>query len=142
MGTRGPQSSAPGGYGIITREGYRRVWCTTERRYRMEHNVVWERSTGQRIPLGHEIHHRDENPLNNSIDNLQLLSRLDHKRVHSGCELRADGWWKPCRRCEQVHPIGAFRASRGWPDSYCKPCRARMSVEHKRAKRAAQEAHA
>ena len=35
-----------------------------------------------RIPYGYEVHHKDENRLNNSIDNLELLSTSDHMRLH------------------------------------------------------------
>jgi len=136
MGARGPQSRAPGGYGILTREGYRRIWCAD--RYRMEHDVVWEGSNGP-IPEGYEVHHRDEDPLNNEIGNLQLLTRLEHKRLHSGCQLREDGWWKPCCRCGETLRLEHFmRPSRDWPDSYCRPCRSAMSTLAKRERRDAQ----
>lgn len=136
MGARGPASKAPGGYGILTREGYRRIWHGG--RYRMEHDVVWEVANGP-IPDGYEVHHRDENPINNDLGNLQLLTRLEHKRLHSGCMLRDDGWWKPCCRCGEVLRIEHFtRPSREWPDSYCRPCRSAMTAAYKRERRYAQ----
>lgn len=34
------------------------------------------------IPKGFVVHHIDENPANNSVDNLQILERADHSRIH------------------------------------------------------------
>ena len=45
------------------------------------HRMVWEYYNGE-IPEGYVIHHKDENKLNNSIDNLQLLTRKEHKILH------------------------------------------------------------
>lgn len=41
------------------------------------HRDVWERAFGP-IPKGCHIHHRDENPLNNSLENLELLPAFEH----------------------------------------------------------------
>lgn len=35
------------------------------------------------IPDGYDIHHKDFNPLNNSIDNLLLISHSEHKTLHN-----------------------------------------------------------
>ena len=71
MGKRGPKNKTCG-YGQITPKGYRRIWDTNERRFKMEHRVVWELHNGA-IPSGHQIHHRDGNKLNNDIGNLELV---------------------------------------------------------------------
>src|SRR5690349_10851340 len=105
MGKRGPKSNAPGGYGYITPKGYRRIWCINEQRFRMEHVVVWESANGP-VPDGFEIHHRNENKIDNRLDNLRLVSDLRHKRIHSGCYFDDDGVeWKPCRKCGTHRPI-------------------------------------
>jgi len=41
------------------------------------HRLVWEAFNGK-IPDGYEIDHIDNNPHNNNLDNLQLLSRRDN----------------------------------------------------------------
>lgn len=38
--------------------------------------------TGQPIPKGYEVHHRNEDPLDNSFDNLICLHPLDHSKLH------------------------------------------------------------
>ena len=50
------------------------------------HVVLWERHNGP-VPEGHEIHHRDHRRENNDAENLQLLTRADHRRLHE--QLRA-----------------------------------------------------
>lgn len=45
------------------------------------HRLEWEKHFGD-IPNGCIVHHKDENKLNWSIDNLELLSRKDHIFKH------------------------------------------------------------
>jgi hypothetical protein len=48
------------------------------------HQEVWKARHGP-IPAGHHIHHRDSNPSNNHIDNLECLTAAEHlRRHHSG----------------------------------------------------------
>lgn len=55
------------------------------------HRAVWEEYYGQKIPDGYVIHHKDENPKNNSIDNLQLMTIEEHiKHHHIGKKVRDD----------------------------------------------------
>ena len=45
------------------------------------HRQIWEDVNGP-IPEGMEIHHRDHNPLNNAITNLECLSASGHRKEH------------------------------------------------------------
>jgi hypothetical protein len=45
------------------------------------HRLVWEKNYGT-IPEGCIVHHKDENKLNWSIDNLELLTRAEHTDTH------------------------------------------------------------
>lgn len=49
--------------------------------------VVWEAENGP-LPSGHVIHHKDRDPMNDSIENLQCLTRSAHINEHRD-ELRA-----------------------------------------------------
>lgn len=60
--------------------GYRMI--RFENRFRMEHIVVWENHYGKK-PKGYDIHHSDLNPLNNSIENLQILKHGEHTILHN-----------------------------------------------------------
>jgi hypothetical protein len=46
------------------------------------HQLVWRQYNGE-IPYGYDIHHIDENPCNNEMNNLQLLTRAEHMKIHS-----------------------------------------------------------
>ncbi len=135
MGKSGPKSKAPGGYGTITPKGYRRVWCTVQRRFRMEHVLVWEQHYGA-IPAGMQVHHKDENKLNNVIGNLELVDALTHKRLHSGCELRDGVWWKPCKKCGIMQPECEYYPRSDGISSRCRECSIRSAIEDKRKRRA------
>lgn len=43
--------------------------------------VTWETAHGA-IPRGMGIHHRDDNKLNDAIDNLELVSKARHLEIH------------------------------------------------------------
>lgn len=46
------------------------------------HRWIWEQENGK-IPEGHIVHHKDENTLNNNIDNLELMTRTEHISYHA-----------------------------------------------------------
>lgn len=46
------------------------------------HIYVWELINGA-IPHGYDIHHIDHNKSNNEIDNLMLVTRKQHKKIHA-----------------------------------------------------------
>lgn len=130
----GKKSSAPGGYGQISPKGYRRIWDREQKRYRMEHNVVWELHNGA-IPKSKQVHHKDHNKLNNDINNLELVDPLTHKRLHGGCELRDGEWWKPCRKCSELQHIDNYYKRKDGISPWCKQCCVRNATENKRKRR-------
>lgn len=46
------------------------------------HRDVWENERGA-IPEGWDIHHKDEDKMNNSIENLECLPKSEHTRLYS-----------------------------------------------------------
>lgn len=119
----------------VTRKGYRR----NSSGGKFEHVEVWERHHGRRVPEGHDIHHIDGDKLNNDPANLQLVTKLEHKRVHSGCELRDGQWWKPCRTCDESQPIDRehwYLSREGWPlYGRCRRCHIAKVVSDKRLRK-------
>jgi flavin reductase (DIM6/NTAB) family NADH-FMN oxidoreductase RutF len=54
-----------------------------------EHHIVCCETLGlTKMPPGHVVHHKDHNKLNNSADNLQLMTRAEHMSYH------AKEYWK------------------------------------------------
>jgi len=47
------------------------------------HHAIWESVHGK-IPWGYFIHHKDGNPDNNSIENLEAVLERDHLRYYHG----------------------------------------------------------
>lgn len=70
--------------GHLNNDGY---YCTTiyddngKRTTIRHHRFVWEVVNGA-IPKGYEIHHKDKNRTNNSINNLELIESSTHKSNH------------------------------------------------------------
>lgn len=46
------------------------------------HRRIWEDANGP-IPDGYDIHHRDENKTNNSLENFECLPKAEHTRLYS-----------------------------------------------------------
>jgi hypothetical protein len=119
----------------ITRKGYHR----SNESGRFEHVEVWERHHGRPVPEGYQIHHLDDDKLNNHPSNLLAVTPTDHKRIHSGCELRDGEWWKPCGICLAFKRVGAadwYLSAEGWPlYGRCRPCHIARVVEDKRLRK-------
>jgi len=43
---------------------------------------IWQKKRNKLIPKGMIIHHKDSDPLHNSISNLQLVTRAKHINIH------------------------------------------------------------
>lgn len=50
--------------------------------YKAEHRIVVEESLGRELSSDEIVHHIDEDKTNNSIDNLVVLTRAEHARLH------------------------------------------------------------
>lgn len=46
-------------------------------------HLIWMWNTNIALPDGFEIHHRDEDPMNNNFSNLIAVHPLDHTKLHA-----------------------------------------------------------
>lgn len=115
-------------------------WCPIPPGYRLEkgyvvrgcgkrtiyrHREVWEAAYGP-IPPGMVIHHIDHDRCNNRLDNLAMMDRATHNRIHAGCVLINGVWYKSCSGCRQLKPLDPrfwyYQSRDGRPYFLCKPC--------------------
>ena len=68
------RSLKPNGYYEIT---------MGEHKGRLEHVVIMECHIGRRLMANECVHHIDHNRANNSIENLALMTKSDHSRLHA-----------------------------------------------------------
>jgi hypothetical protein len=54
-----------------------------ENKGRLEHVIVMEKSIGRRLYSFECVHHKDKCKTNNSIDNLELMTKSEHARLHA-----------------------------------------------------------
>lgn len=50
--------------------------------YVYEHRIVMENHLGRLLEKDEIVHHKDHNGRNNSIDNLEVMKRSEHSRMH------------------------------------------------------------
>lgn len=117
----------------VTYRKNKRGWYQTA--YTALHRDVWEYHFGK-IPKGYDIHHRDENKANNDISNLQMLTRKEHRQLHS--RLNAGKPKTPktfvCQQC------GATFQSTANVAKYCPDCHKEREREKSHASYAAKRA--
>ena len=65
--------------GYINKKGYKIITFFGKRK--MEHRKVYEDNFGK-IPEGFDIHHQDGNKLNNNLNNLHLMTKSEHTKLH------------------------------------------------------------
>lgn len=71
---------------LIDRDGYVQVWAPDHpwprNGYLREHVRLMELKIGRRIKPSETVHHKDEDRKNNAIENLELMTRSEHSKLH------------------------------------------------------------
>lgn len=85
---RGPEGAHWKGGQPVTGNGYVREYCPDHPGadpdgYVLQHRVVAERMLGRYLQKEEHVHHIDRNKKNNHPSNLQVLSSLEHVRLHA-----------------------------------------------------------
>ena len=71
--------------GWVDARGYRWLYITEngKRVARREHRVLMEANLGRKLEPWEVVHHKDENPANNDISNLEVVEFGEHTGEHS-----------------------------------------------------------
>lgn len=69
------------GYVVIHNGKYNRKYL---------HRLIYEESHRVTLLPSAIIHHKDGNRLNNSIDNLEMVSKEKHNKIHHKCKINSD----------------------------------------------------
>ena len=102
------------------------------------HRYLYEKWYGK-IPDGHEIHHRNGNPHDNTKGNIMSCTRQMHMRFERGWRyLGNDEWEKKCAMCGQMFPANPkhfyYRKThheKGLYGPYCIPCALRYARQYR-----------
>jgi len=96
-------------YSTYVSRGY--LHLTINRKPIRYHVALWESIYGPR-PKGYHIHHKDNNSLNNNLDNLELLSAIDHHRIHNGWTRDSNGKFisKKCVKCNKEYILEYYKS--------------------------------
>jgi len=62
--------------------------------YKSKHTWIMEEYLKCKIEYPLLVHHKDENPSNNSLDNLEVMTHKEHVEHHKGWERRK---WRPIK---------------------------------------------
>lgn len=76
--------STPFGRAIINKLGYYQISSTGEgNNGKLLHRLIYENFWDVTLPKEIVIHHKDENKLNNCINNLEAMTREEHQSLHN-----------------------------------------------------------
>lgn len=86
---------------FINSKGYVMVYCPTHplrisRSYIKEHRLVMEKNIGRFLSPKEDVHHRNGIKSDNRIENLKLMSKSEHTKLH----------WRQIKRRGHGGPLG------------------------------------
>jgi hypothetical protein len=68
---------------VAMKNGYEARWSPKLKEWEHRHILSYKKKCGiKEIPKGFHVHHIDQDPENNNWDNLVLLHKSEHKRLH------------------------------------------------------------
>ena len=68
------------------KNGYKYIWFA-DGSGQPEHRYIIEKELGRKLDSNECVHHKDGNRANNDLDNLEVLTRAEHSKLHRQQEL-------------------------------------------------------
>ena len=101
--------------------------------YALRSHAVWETYNGP-VPPDHVIHHKNGDKLDDRIENLSSLTKIEHDDIH-GHERRI-GFYKKCEFCDTDFYLPKWRLNDGRPGTTCgqRSCALKAGWKTRRAK--------
>lgn len=103
------------------------------------HVQVWKDNCGV-IPKGHIIHHKDGNPRNNALSNLECITEKEHKAIHYANKEWSDRTRKKLSKAQLNRPLieytckkcgKKFKSRRNYDVFFCSDkCGRQWRLEH------------
>lgn len=92
----------------------------TKNGYVLLHRVMMENYLGRLLKDDEEVHHKNKDRHDNSIENLELLKALDHRKLHSSERCRKYATIK-CPIClqEKEIPENQLAEHKGYKHNFC-----------------------
>lgn len=71
-------------------KGYKTIWINKENKQYRLHRYLMEKYLNRKLLSSELVHHKNDNKLDNRIENLEIVSRSEHKKRHNdiGIETR------------------------------------------------------
>jgi hypothetical protein len=113
--------------GCICLDGHGYNMIRVNGRYVYEHRHLMEQKIGRKLNRNEQVHHVNENKLDNRIENLVLLENSDHQKLHG---MQWKGLWsKKFDSCIECKTTEKRHSGHG----LCNCCHQRKYKEMKRA---------
>ena len=98
---------------IINKSGYCRVQLSWNSKHKMYlvHRLIWEAFNGP-IPKGLQINHKDENKLNNCLNNLEVVTPQYNVMYGTAIKRRVEKLSKPVRQLHNNEVIKDYPSAR------------------------------
>lgn len=118
------------GSGNFTPDGYYRV--SIDGRRQLHHRYLMEQHLGRKLLPTEHVHHKNENKLDNRLENLELVDIVAHQHIHRKKRFMSETEIE-CTRCHLILSKSIFAKDKhNWTgfQSKCLPCCAELKRRH------------